>query len=38
MKQNKAEFLINWNDSVVEINNKIRVLSGCGSAYFNLSG
>jgi methionyl-tRNA formyltransferase len=34
----KEEFLINWNDSATEINNKIRGLSGCGSAYFELNG
>jgi methionyl-tRNA formyltransferase len=35
-KINKEEFLINWNLSAKEINDKIRALSGCGSAYFIL--
>ena len=34
----KEEFAIDWNFSAREINNKIRALSGCGSAYFELSG
>lgn len=34
----KEEFEINWNDSVIDIHNKIRAISGCGSAYFILKG
>jgi methionyl-tRNA formyltransferase len=37
-KLTKEEFLIDWNFSAKEINNKIRALSGCGSAYFELNG
>lgn len=37
-KLNKEEFAIDWNFSASEINNKIRGLSGCGSAYFKLNG
>ena len=33
-KIEKKEFLIDWNFSAQEINNKIRGLSGCGSTYF----
>jgi methionyl-tRNA formyltransferase len=34
----KEEFAINWDNSVQEILNKIRGLSGCGSAYFEIGG
>jgi methionyl-tRNA formyltransferase len=37
-KLTKEEFLIDWNFSAREINNKIRALSGCGSAYFEING
>jgi len=37
-KLTKEEFLIDWNFSSREVNNKIRALSGCGSAYFELNG
>ncbi len=37
-KLTKEEFAIDWNFSAKEINNKIRSLSGCGSAYFQLNG
>ncbi|MCE3254534.1 MAG: fmt [Rickettsiaceae bacterium] len=37
-KITKEEFLIDWNFSAKEINNKIRALSGCGSAYFEIDG
>ncbi len=35
-KLTKEEFAIDWNFSVTEIHNKIRGLSGCGSAYFEI--
>ena len=37
-KLSKEEFAIDWNFSAREINNKIRALSGCGSAHFELNG
>lgn len=37
-KISKQEFLINWNCSATEVNNQIRALSGCGSAYFEVNG
>ncbi|MES2677267.1 MAG: methionyl-tRNA formyltransferase [Pseudomonadota bacterium] len=37
-KLTKEEFAIDWNFSARQINNKIRGLSGCGSAYFELNG
>ena len=37
-KINKQEFLINWHLSALEVNNQIRALSGCGSAYFEMDG
>jgi methionyl-tRNA formyltransferase len=37
-KLNKDEFKIDWNFPAREIHNKIRALSGCGSAYFELNG
>jgi methionyl-tRNA formyltransferase len=35
-KISKEDFLIDWNLPAQEINNKIRALNGCGSAYFIL--
>lgn len=37
-KLSKEDFLIDWNFSAREVNNKIRALSGCGSAYFEING
>ena len=37
-KINKEELAIDWNFSAKEIHNKIRGLSGCGSAYFEING
>ncbi len=36
-KLKKEEFAIDWNFPAREIHNKIRALSGCGSAYFELN-
>jgi methionyl-tRNA formyltransferase len=37
-KLSKEEFKIDWNFSAQQIHNKIRGLSGCGSAYFEING
>ncbi len=37
-KISKEEFLLDWNVSARQVNDKIRALNGCGGAYFELNG